>query len=149
MLCVVPVAASQLAPLARSDLGADVPAHTMVGRLGPLGLLLPRIRNPAGKISDDQPGQDSKLHRHLRSQPAQHLEELGAFFRGEQWNESGMRWNGSSSRIQTSVAGTSGGDLTRHALEAEEPGRCPKNSQIYVSLTRPKPAGPPWHLSVP
>ncbi len=59
----VPIAAFQLAPLAGSDLGADVRAHAMIAGLGRLGLLRPGIRNPNGKITDEQPSQNSKLHQ--------------------------------------------------------------------------------------
>lgn len=93
---MISVAALHFAPLARGDLGADVPANAVVR-----GLRLPRfaIRNHADKSADEQEGQDAKLHRgvFLHTRRVTINEEFEMAFREVPWPESGMRWNRSSS----------------------------------------------------
>ncbi|SRR5712692_975630 len=108
----VPITAFQLAPLAWRDVGADVSAHAIITGLGGLAVLRPGIRNPNGKTTEEQPSQDSTFHQAPSFALSASLGgSLGRPSVGAQWNQSGMRWNESSSPIQTLVPSASGGGL--------------------------------------
>jgi len=86
---IVPIAAFQLAPLTWLDVEADVPADAMIAGFGRPWLRV-GIRNAARKTSDEQPGQDSKLHQAPSFAASAAFEkEFGRPSVGGQWNESG------------------------------------------------------------
>jgi len=60
---ILPIAAIQLAPLIWSHLEADLSAHTVIVWLGRLVLLRQSMRKPTDQTTDQQPDQDSRLHR--------------------------------------------------------------------------------------